>query len=134
MPAASPVRRSPRFKSSEKSVRRCSSRIFSWWAWSAFHDSRAVSGNVFVMALPFLSAGLVQDGALGGDHVHELAPGGDERLRAFVLELAGESAHVDAGRSEPGQHLIAVAAVGGEDPAERSMIGEGLQRSFRHRI
>jgi hypothetical protein len=31
---------------------------------------------------------------------------------AFVLELAGERVHVDAGGGETGQHGLAVAAVG----------------------
>src|SRR6185503_793008 len=47
MPAASAVIRSPR-ASRPKSVRRCRSRTVSWWAWSAFHDERAVRGSASV--------------------------------------------------------------------------------------
>jgi len=57
-----------------------------------------------------------QGGALGGDHFHEFVPGVDERLRAFILELAGEEVHVDAGPGEPGQNFLAVATVGGSAP------------------
>src|SRR6266478_1614408 len=56
MTAASAVSRSPRGASSAKSLRRCSSRIFSWWAWSAFHDWRAVSGKLFVIGFPRISS------------------------------------------------------------------------------
>src|SRR5436309_249855 len=133
MPTASAVRRSPRVASSAKSSRRWRSRIFSWWASRAFHAGRAVSGNIPVIGLPF-SARLVQGGALGGDHVHELVPGADERLRAVVLELAGEGVHIDAGSGEPGQHVLAVATIGGQDPTERSVNGEGLQGALGHRV
>src|SRR5437667_12879146 len=64
MPTASAVRRSPRVASSAKSVRRCSPRIFSWWASSAFHAGRALSGNVpvivSVIRLPFIASPSVQ--------------------------------------------------------------------------
>src|SRR5882672_4429782 len=135
MPTASGVNRSPRVASSTKSVRKCSSRIFFWWTCNAFHEGRAVSGNIPVIGLSLGTlARLVQDGALGGDHVHEIAPGIDERPGAFVLEPVGEGVHVDAGRGEAGQHFVAVAAIGGEDPTKRSMIGESLQRALGHGV
>src|SRR6266850_2858060 len=133
MPAASAVNRSPRVASSTKSVLRCRSRIFFWWTCSAFHEGRAVSGNIPVIV--FLSlARLVQDGALRSDHFHEIAPGRDERRGAFVLKLVGEGIHVDAGRGEPSQYFVAVAAIGGEDLTQRSMIGEGLQGALGHGV
>src|ERR1700716_2148743 len=76
MPVASAVSRCPRVASSAKSVRRCPSRIFSWWAWSAFHDWRAVSGSIVVIGSPFLSAH-------GG--VAALVPQTDHRLGAIML-------------------------------------------------
>src|SRR5262245_46948189 len=98
--------RSPRVGSSAKSARRCRSPSCLRWAWSAFHARRSINGSIFAIALPFIgSAGGHEVGALGGDHVHELVPGVDERLRAFVLELTGEGVQVDAGAREPGQDL-----------------------------
>src|SRR5258705_13873112 len=132
MPTASAVSRSPRVASSAKSIRRCSPRIFSWWARSAPHAGRAVSGNISVIipviGLPFISqirsdegersTRLVQRSGLGGDHVHEVAPGADKGFRAFVLELAGEGVHIDGGLGEPGQHFLAIATVGGQHLAD----------------
>src|SRR5207249_11773368 len=52
------------------------------------HVSAADIHDEHAHAVP--SARLGQVGALGGDDVHELAPGVDDRPGAFVLELAGE--------------------------------------------
>src|SRR5512132_347419 len=72
-------------------------------------------------------AGLREVGALGGDDVHQLVPGLDERLRALVLELGRERVDVDTGLGEPGQDLLAVATVGRQDLAKLAVLGEGLQ-------
>ena len=47
------------------------------------------------------SAGLLEGGALGSDHAHELVPRIDERLGPFVLEPCGQVIDIDAGRTEP---------------------------------
>src|SRR5436309_5105423 len=47
---------------------------------------------------PYTTLFRSQGGALPGDHVHEIAPGADERLGAFVLELTGEGVDIDADR------------------------------------
>ena len=52
----------------------------------------------------------------------------------FVLELGGQGVDVDAGLGELGQHLLAVAAVRGQDRADLAVIGEGLQRGLGHRV
>src|SRR5262249_53025093 len=129
MPAASAVMRSPRFASSAKSVRRCTSRIFSWCACRALQEGRAVNGNVRGIGF-LLSAVLVERGGLECDHAHQLPPRGDERLGTFVLQLRGQRFHVDAGFGEAGQHFLAVAAVGGQDSGQHSMIGDGLQSAL----
>src|SRR5262249_48341702 len=79
-------------------------------------------------------AGLREDGALGGDDVHQLVPGLDERLRALVLELGRERVDVDTGLGEPGQDLLAVATVGRQDLTELAVLGEGLQSAFGHGV
>src|SRR5262245_27796204 len=79
-------------------------------------------------------AGLREDGALGGDDVHQLVPGLDERLRALVLELGRERVDADTGLGEPGQDLLAVATVGRQDLTELAVLGEGLQSAFGHGV
>src|SRR5439155_4443195 len=67
-------------------------------------------------------------------HLHELAPGADEGLGAFVLALAGETVHIDAGPGETRQLPLAITTICPHHPAARSMIGEGLQRALGHSV
>ena len=44
------------------------------------------------------STGLLEGGALGGDHRHQFVRGFDERRGSFVLQLGGQGVDIDAGR------------------------------------
>src|SRR5215470_15101461 len=69
------------------------------------------------------SARLREPGALRRDHPQEVLPGFDERLGSLVLEPSGEGVDVDAGLRERRQHLLAVAAVDGQERADVSVVG-----------
>src|SRR5262245_53188610 len=102
MPAASAVRRPPRVASSAKSDRRCSERIFSWWASSAVHDWRIIPDPFFGpsgAARPRCPMLLCSSPAFLGAPAPVawyLVPQADDRLRQVVLVPH----RTEAGRSE----------------------------------
>src|SRR5262245_62802721 len=92
-----------------------------WPVASAFRCVPPTSRTrIFTGGVP-ASAGLLELGALGGDHAHEFLPGRDERLRPFVLEPRCKGVHVDTGLRKASENLFAVTAVRGQDRADLAM-------------
>src|SRR2546430_23109 len=54
--------------------------------------------------------------------------------RPSVLEPCGEGVDADTGPGEAAQHVLAVAAVGGQRPAEVAVIGQGVQGALGHGV
>jgi len=57
-------------------------------------------------------AGLRKGRALGSDYTREFVPRADKRLGPFVLKLARQGIHIDAGFGELVQYGFAIAAIG----------------------
>src|SRR5262245_1845530 len=63
-------------------------------------------------------------GGFGADHTHQVVPGFDEGLGAFVLKLSRQCIDIDLRIGEPCQLLFEVAAVRGERCADLAVVRE----------
>src|SRR5262245_16791474 len=73
-------------------------------------------------------------GRLGIDHAHQIVPGTDERLAAFLLEPSRECTDIDVRTGKPCQLLFAVASIRGHRWADLAVIRKGLQRPLGHGV
>ena len=96
----------------------------------------AVLGRRLYMEHPIgvLSACLADGRTLGTNAGDKVIPGFDERGRPLLLELSGKRVDIDSRLGEAGQNRLAIAPVGRENRVGFAVIGEGLERGFRHGI
>jgi hypothetical protein len=59
----------------------------------------------------------------GSDPGQQVLPRGRERVGSLALQLAGQGGGVDAGLGEGGDDLVGVSAVGGQELADRAVVG-----------
>ncbi len=60
----------------------------------------------------------------GADPVQQVLPRGHERVGSLALQFAGQGRRVDAGPGKGGDDLVGVSAVGGQEVAQRAVVGE----------
>src|SRR5262245_23808497 len=66
----------------------------------------------------------LEHGGFGTDHAHQVVPGFDEGLGAFVLKLSRQCIDIDLRIGEPCQLLFEVAAVRGNGCADIAVVRE----------
>src|ERR1700722_1465699 len=93
-----------------------------------------VSACVDWTRLPWGSARLAHDRALGFDARHQVLPRLVEGRSAFILEPVRQCIDVDAGLGEGSQHFLAIASVRREHRANFAVLREGLERALGHGV
>src|SRR5438034_3725433 len=90
-------------------------------------DPRAAAPHVAANHSDLCGVGsthLFQNGALRGDHCHEIIPRLGERSGAFLLKLAPQSVHVDSGFAERSNGCFAITPIGGKHATRFSVVAK----------
>src|SRR4029077_19846262 len=77
---------------------------------------------------------LAHSRALAFDAGHQLVPRFDEGSGALVLQPRGERIDVDTRLDEACQNGLAIATVSRQRLADLAVLGESLERAFRHGV
>jgi len=78
--------------------------------------------------------GALERGILGGDHVHQLVPGADKRLRPFVLKPGRQGVDIDTCLRELRQDFLAVTAVCRQEFTNFAVLRQRFQCALRHGV